>query len=69
MALFRFQNKLQNKTLVNSILIDHNDCVYDQVRGQRDSVSRYTIAKQRDDIRNLLPSNRPKGAHGAKRSN
>jgi len=31
--------------------------VYDQLRHQSDSVSRYTKVQQRDNIRNLMPSN------------
>jgi hypothetical protein len=46
-----------------------NARVYDHLRCQSDSVSRYTKVRQSDNISNLMPSNRPKGAHGAKRSN
>ena len=49
--------------------IVHNVRVYDHLRCQSDSVSRYTNATQSDNARNLMPGNRPKGAHGAKRSN
>jgi hypothetical protein len=50
-------------------MLDANVRVYDQLRCQSVSVSRYTKATQSDNIRNLIPSDRPKGAHEAKRSN
>jgi len=52
-----------------SLTIENNVRVYDHLRCQRDSVSGYTKATQSETACNLLPSNRPKGAHGAKRSN
>jgi hypothetical protein len=39
------------------------------LRFQSDSVSRYTSVKQNDTVCDLMPGNRPKGAHGAKPSN
>jgi hypothetical protein len=49
--------------------MEHNVRVYDQLRLQSDSESRYTRAPKSDNACNVMPSNRPKGAHGAKRSN
>ena len=42
---------------IEAAKITANVRVYDQLRCNSDAVSRYTIVKKRDNIRNLMPSN------------
>ena len=62
---FKSLNQLLLKYLfyhnyVNSMpnqMLAANVCVYDHLRCQSDSVSRYTSVIQSDTVRNLMPSN------------